>query len=210
MGSSPPYGRAARARGIRRRVNHEQQRRRHQVSELLSVENLNQREIAERLGISQATVSRDLRAIEREWRAENPGFVDKWKKTLIARANREHRLALDAFQRSMGTKTTNRQEQELVPELDAAGNPVRNPDGSTRMVPSGRSRAVVERQVQVGDAKFLSEMHKRNLEIGKIVGAYPLKSIFSEPPGGEGGEGDEPGTVPDVLVIRVPRRKPAT
>lgn len=199
MASPTRYGRAGRARNIRRRANHEQLRRRHQVSELLAVENLNQREIALRLGISQPTVSRDVKAIEREWRAENPGFVERWKKTLIQRCNREHRLALEAFQRSLGDKEVKRQEQEMGPVLE---------NGQTVIRPTGKTRAVVERTAQAGDAKFLAEMHKRNLEIGKIVGAYPAKAMTFGGGAEDDAVGDEPGTVPDVLVIRVGRRAP--
>lgn len=198
-----PHARAGKARKRQRVADHRIRKRQHEVSQMVAVENLTQREIAERLGVAPSTVSKDLAALEREWRAENPGFVDRWKRTLIARANREHRMAEDAFKRSVGVVETSRQEQELDVVRDAAGNVVMDPaTGKPRMRATGKGRAYVTREAKAGDSKLLAEMHKRNLEIGRIVGAYP-KSVgfFSDPDPEE--PGDDAGKAPKEIVIRV-------
>lgn len=89
-------------------------------------------EIARAFEISQATVSKDLKAIQREWLAESVLHRAEWTARELARVDEVERNAWAAWTRSQENATTRRKKQR--------------PDGE---------EVVETTKGQVGDSKFL-------------------------------------------------------
>jgi predicted transcriptional regulator len=111
-------------------------RRRQAVADLY-VQGFSQMAIAERLGISQATVSADLKQIRREWRESAIRDFDHAQDRELAKIDRLEREAWEAWERSQ------RPQQSAVLEGEGAQQPRRKTMRS-----------------QNGDPRYLDLVHK--------------------------------------------------
>jgi DNA-binding transcriptional ArsR family regulator len=83
-------------------------------------------EIADSLGIDQATVSRDLKALQKEWKESAVRDFDEAKEQELARVDNLERTYWESWERSLKEKETTRTEQSTK---DKGNN---KDEGSTR------------------------------------------------------------------------------
>lgn len=88
-----------------------------------------QMEIAQKLELDQATISRDLQDIQEEWRKSTLIDMNEAKQRELARIDQLEREAWDAWQRSIGEKVEKTKKikedgtDETVRTYDEAGDP---------------------------------------------------------------------------------------
>ena len=111
-------------------------RRRNLVGDLY-VRGFSQTAIAHELGVAQSTVSLDLKAIEKEWKASTLRDFDTLRAVELRKLDRLEREAWEAWQKS--------QEPAEVTKVTDHGN--------------GKKAEKTVKQ-RVGDARFLEQIHK--------------------------------------------------
>lgn len=117
-----------------------------------------QSDIAIEIGATQATVSRDLKALRKAWLASTLIDIDKAKSRELAKIDRLEREYWDAWERSQEDKET--QIDELRQEGDS---------------PSERVKVQVKKEGQVGNPSFLDGVEWCIDKRCKIFGIAPDK-----------------------------------
>lgn len=84
---------------------------------------MTQHEIAEEVGVSQKTVSRDIEAARAEWREARKLSIDEWKERELRRIDAIERAAWAGWERSLSTKRVQHQESRLGARKANAGDP---------------------------------------------------------------------------------------
>jgi predicted transcriptional regulator len=115
-----------------------QLQRRKRVAELY-LAGLTQWETAEKLGVVQSTVSKDLAVIRGEWLASALQDFDARKAEELAKVDRLERVALDAWERSCRdavsvATTTGRTDKEGAPLPDQVTTTVKGQAGDPRFL----------------------------------------------------------------------------
>ena len=99
-----------------------------------------QADIGEELDINQSTVSRDLQALQEEWKNSSLIDIDEAKAKELAKVDRLEREYWDAWERSCEDAETKRLEGTLAPGEDQ-GKP---------------TKQILTRKGQAGDPRFLT------------------------------------------------------
>jgi hypothetical protein len=126
--------------GTHKRSKSQVNRDRRKISSLY-LQGVGQWEIGERLGISQPTVSRDLKVIQTEWRERNLEDIGELKRVELEKIDHLEQTYWDAWQRSIEDAETIRQEGEA----GAAGGSNVKPKKIVRTAKG-----------QIGDPRFLA------------------------------------------------------
>src|SRR5690606_13720432 len=128
------------------------EKHREQISKMYFSEKKTQAEIAVLLGISQPTVSRDVRALEARWRERSNRNVSKVKEALLAELNQAKDEAWHGWQRSQ-------QDAETV----------------TKTTTSDSETITVKTEGQAGDPRFLKEVRE---SIALMLKAMGLEAVI--------------------------------
>jgi predicted transcriptional regulator len=139
--------------------------RRRQVAALMRANpEMNQRDVAETLGLSQATVSRDVKEIELEWKRQYATDIDAAKCREIAGLYRDLAEAEEGWQKSKKTKqiiTRETEENEALVDIDP---------NTGRKVPAKKNRVRMRIEEPAGDPNFLREKTRIRERIHKLLG----------------------------------------
>lgn len=154
--------------------------RRLRVAELY-LERYRQDEIAERVGVSQPTISRDLDAIRQAWRVKCASLFTEQVNRALAQLEALEVAYMDGWRRSCGESTT-RTLDETSTRVTGDGDGGKNADD--RYVVTERKRKVTNRQL-VGNPAFLAGVER--------CVAMRLRIVTLTEPTGEGGD------VPDAV-----------
>ncbi len=133
------------------RLPSELERDRRNISELY-LKGFTQAYIAEKLGISQPTVSRDIKVLQAQWRDSALMNINEAKQRELERLDILERTYWDAWDRSKGeVKTTTRKGVAKVPKA------VKGAEVDEKALPAPMSQEVTEHiETQVGDPRYLA------------------------------------------------------
>lgn len=113
---------------------------------------MTQHEIAEELGVSQKTVSRDIERAREEWRDARKLSIDEWKERELRRIDAIERAAWAGWERSLSTKRVQHQESRLgARTAPAKGQAVGDP-------PVTGGSIKVRQEEQAGNPAFLERV----------------------------------------------------
>lgn len=122
---------------MKRQGQVEVSRRRRKIADLY-LQGIVQADIAERVGVNQSTVSRDLKALQRQWQESALVDIDEAKAQEIAKIDRLEREYWDAWVRSCSKAETVRQRGkksgDMPAEITAVDRTVKDQDGDPRFL----------------------------------------------------------------------------
>lgn len=118
-----------------------QARRDRRIISELYLKGLRQIDIVEEVGVSVATVSRDLKLLTRYWQVTSRANIDKAKAIELAKINELERTYWQAWKDSTGDK-----------EIQTIENPALSIDGESVV---SKGKETLRRWVEVGDPRFL-------------------------------------------------------
>jgi predicted transcriptional regulator len=150
----------------------------------LYLQGITQMAIAEQLGLSQSTISRDLFYIEKEWQQARINDIDENKKKELARIDNLEREYWDAWRRS--------QEKSKVEVTRMQGKASR-PDQTTTPAPD-KLEKMSRTEDNVGDPRFLQGVAWCINKRAELLGLNSYKSVTFM--GKAGKDGNE-------LIVRV-------
>jgi len=146
-------------------------------------------EIHEQIGLSQAQVSRDLKALHGEWLKQATGNVAALKARELAKIDALERTYWAAWERSC--------QEARRKSLRARGTitkSVTDADGTTRFVQETPAEQVLTTEDKVGDKRYLEGVQWCIERRCKILGVdAPLKVAPTDPTGDKSFEGIERG-----------------
>lgn len=175
-----------RSPGGRRRTDAQREAQLIQIGEM-HIEGMSQYEIAEKLGLSQPQIIRDLKEISQRAAASPPADKSKLRDEL-ARVSRHMRKKLfAAYNRSTEDKETQTKKQVVV---QGAENDALN-GGRKAKAPAERMEASLRSEEQCGNPAFMSEIGKCLEREAKLLGVYLADK-----------ENDKPGQVKFLRVIQ--------
>ncbi|MBD1847493.1 HTH domain-containing protein [Cyanobacteria bacterium FACHB-63] len=122
-----------------------------------------QQQIADYLEVNQATISRDLKALEQQWKESSLRDFDAERGMQLDRLELLEREYWQAWERSQESKQVSMREQ--------LRNAIASEEGTT--AGSGRVRMSTRTEEKIGDPQFLSGVAKVITERSKLLGLYP-------------------------------------
>lgn len=158
---------------------------RRKIADLYLNQKLTQAEIAERLKLGQATISREITAITKEIDGDRRELVERWRERAIAKWSWIQEQAEEAWYRS----------QRII--VTAKGTIVQVP-----LVPNDDPDAEkVEKFLLPGDRGFLSEISDAEMKMLKAMGGDKITI---------GTENDQEVSIQITVAPVAPRVKPGT
>ncbi len=133
----------------------------------LALHGWSQVDIAQYLEIAQSTVSRDLKAIQQQWKESAIRDFDLDRQQELQRLSMLEKEYWGGWERSQQSKETSLTEK-LATGRDEAGQTL------------GRVKLATRSEQKVGDAIFLSGIQKVIDTRCKLLGLYPEEGIGSE------------------------------
>ena len=120
-----------------KKTKFQKERDREQTADMY-LRGMRQSDIAEKLGVSQQQISRDLKTIQKQWRELTTINLDEAKQKELARIDQVEREYWTEWERSRDERTKTRKEKALVG------------DGET-----ARGKATIETEERLGDPRYL-------------------------------------------------------
>jgi predicted transcriptional regulator len=158
------FGKAAKGKAVYRRATKTVQLQRRQRVVDLYMQGVAQHVIAERLGISQQTVSRDVREAEATWLADLKGNIDLIKAAHLAKLEHLAATYWDAWERSKKQAVSKTARRHVRTGKD--GKPL---EGQTEGEPVETIATMTD---QVGNPAFLAGIERIMQEKAKLFGLY--------------------------------------
>ncbi|MBD1842482.1 helix-turn-helix domain-containing protein [Cyanobacteria bacterium FACHB-63] len=129
----------------------------------LRLKGWSQQRIAEYLEVDQSTVSRDLVALERQWKESSLRDFDAERGMQLEKLDLLEREYWDAWERSQASKESTISEQLRNAAVNDDGSPIAS---------GGRVRQMTRTEQKIGDPQFLSGVLKCIGERSKLLGLY--------------------------------------
>ena len=134
-----------------------------------------QSEIADSLGLSQPQISYDLKAIRKRWREDTTIDLDEHKNRELERIDILERTYWQAWERSLEDKEKSRTKR-------------------TEVGTGSRKEASIEKEMRLGDPRYLSGIQWCITERCKLLGLYAAIKTQNEHTGRDGGPIQTEGT----------------
>lgn len=142
--------------------------RRQEVARLY-IQGHSQADIASRMGVNQATISRDLVAIEEEWRERSSSELQRHKTVQLARIDEMERVYWDAWISSKGTVRTKTVKEAKPNQTTEDGGPKLG------------IKQVVRTKELIGNPDFLKGVEWCIAERSKLLGLYQIAGTEDRP-----------------------------
>jgi len=139
-----------------------------------------QAEIAEELEVSQSSVSRDLKAIQKLWLASSLIDFNEAKARELAEIDHLERVYWKAWAVSCKARTG-----KSVKAKGTIQREITNPDGTVTFVQESPAEQTVRTEDRIGDPRFLQGVRWCIDQRCKIIGVYAPTKIAPTDPTGE-------------------------
>jgi hypothetical protein len=191
------FGSSSKTRHHAKRTNPQREEQLRQIAGMY-LEGLPQRDIADRFGLSQSQISRDLKEIQRRWATPDSQDVMALRAKELARLDHLEQQAWAAYNRSRQPEETQSKEKTIT------DNHAGNGQKSSTKGPADRMKASIRTKNRDGNPAFMKialDCCRQRIKLlgveapAKLEDATPKQIQFIR----VNGSGDEPAKKADVI-----------